>query len=62
MTLTMQRAAVAILLVVCALAGVRGSRELQQAKFKSVADALSSPQNSQLSTLLAAVKVTAACS
>lgn len=32
------------------------ARELQQAKFKSVGDALTSPQNAQLSTLLAAVK------
>jgi hypothetical protein len=51
----MQRLA-SFVLVVCVLAAVQ-ARELQQAKFMSVGDALTSPQNAQLSTLLAAVKV-----
>jgi hypothetical protein len=48
-----------IVLIACALAAVQ-ARELQQAKFKSVGDALTSPQNAQLSTLLAAIKVISA--
>lgn len=52
----MARAVSLVLLVVLGLA-VTQARQLQQAKFKTVADALSAPENSQLSTLLAAVKV-----
>jgi hypothetical protein len=48
--------AIIILVLACAACAVQG-RELQQAKYKSVAEALTDKQNSQLSTLLAAVQV-----
>lgn len=46
----------AIVVLACALVAVHG-RELQQAKYKTVGDALMAKENSELSTLLAAVKV-----
>ena len=53
----MARAVSLAVLLVVGLAVAAQARQLQQAKYKTVADALSAPENSQLSTLLAAVKV-----